>query len=72
MQELNDRQRAARYRRKLEDLWSASGDFVSRLPRDHIPADARESFERLLGELRVVRNQLDTENAVRAGMGGGG
>jgi hypothetical protein len=61
MRPISDKERAARYRRKLEDLWKASGDFISRLqPADFLP-EAREAYESLSEERSIIRNQLDVE-----------
>jgi hypothetical protein len=61
MTNISDAVRASRYRRKLEDLWKASGDFISLLPPAAFTPEAREAYERLDEERRIIRNQLDVE-----------
>jgi hypothetical protein len=56
---LNDAEKARRFQRKLEDLWKASGDFVSNLLPSAFTKEARPSYERLSDERFIIRQQLD-------------
>lgn len=50
---ISGEERAGRYRRKLKDLLEAAEEYFK--------APGRERFERLDGEMRVVRTQLEVE-----------
>jgi DNA-binding GntR family transcriptional regulator len=61
MQAIPDAEKARRYRRKLEDLLKASGEFISVLPHAAFTPATRDAYERLSDERRIIRNQLDIE-----------
>jgi hypothetical protein len=61
MSAISDAEKSRRYRRKLEDLLKASGDFISQLPPTAFTPESRPAYERLDEERRIIRSQLDVE-----------
>lgn len=62
---ITDEQRADKYRHKLEDLLAKTGVLLDSFPVGSVPASARQSYDDLAQERRVVRVQLDVEQMFR-------